>query len=44
MGQSIERSLKRLCTDYLDLVLVHSNGNDLSLIEEEKCIFDIGRV
>src|SRR5579863_3279859 len=26
--KSIDRSLTRLNTDYLDLVLVHSNGND----------------
>ena len=29
---SIERSLKLLCTDYLDTVLVHSNGDDLDII------------
>lgn len=32
--QSVERSLKRLDTDYLDVVLVHSNGDDERLIEE----------
>lgn len=29
---SVERSLKRLNTDYLDVVLVHSNGDDLNVI------------
>ncbi len=29
---SVERSLKRLKTDYLDLVLVHSNGDDEAII------------
>ncbi len=33
--KSILRSLKRLKTDYLDIVLVHSNGDDAKLIEEE---------
>lgn len=32
--KSIERSLKRLGTDYLDIVLVHSNGEDKKIIEE----------
>ena len=32
---SVERSLKRLETDCIDLVLVHSDGNDLRILETE---------
>ncbi|MFC5696845.1 aldo/keto reductase [Pseudomonas sp. GCM10022186] len=30
---SVERSLKRLETEYIDLVLVHSDGNDLAILQ-----------
>ncbi|MDR0280592.1 MAG: aldo/keto reductase [Paucimonas sp.] len=33
---SVERSLKRLETDCIDLVLVHSNGDDLRILEQEE--------
>lgn len=33
---SIERSLTRLETDCIDLVLVHSDGNDLHILEHEE--------
>jgi aryl-alcohol dehydrogenase-like predicted oxidoreductase len=35
LRQSIERSLLRLHTDYLDIVLVHSDGHDVNIIESE---------
>lgn len=31
---SVERSLRRLATDYLDIVLVHSDGNDEHIIRD----------
>src|SRR5471030_1772557 len=34
MRKSIETSLQRLKTDYLDIVLVHSNGEDKKIILE----------
>ncbi len=35
LRKSIERSLKRLHTDYLDIVLIHSNGEDKKIIEQD---------
>ena len=36
--KSIERSLLNLNTDYLDLVLVHSDGNDMTIINSTDCL------
>jgi len=35
---SIERSLRHLNTDFLDLVLIHSDGNDLAILESSDCL------
>ena len=35
---SIERSLKRLNTDYIDMVLVHSSGDDVNIIQQYGCL------
>ncbi|MFV3325357.1 aldo/keto reductase [Pseudomonas sp. NY15372] len=32
---SVERSLRRLETDHLELVLVHSDGNDVQILEQQ---------
>lgn len=34
--RSVERSLQRLETDRIELVLVHSDGNDLEILEQEE--------
>ena len=39
--QSVERSLQRLQTDYLDIVLVHSNGDDENIIQVEKIFSEL---
>jgi len=36
ISQSVERSLRRLETDYLDIVLIHSDGRDQQIIEEDQ--------
>ena len=35
---SIERSLRNLYTDYLDIVLIHSDGNDMRILESTGCL------
>ena len=36
--RSIERSLRRLKTDYLDIVLIHSDGRDEALLRDGECL------
>lgn len=40
---SLERSLKRLKTDYLDLVLIHSDGQDLDILDHSDCVATLKR-
>lgn len=42
--KSVERSLKRLKTDYLDIVMIHSNGDDLAIIEEFDALDTLNRL
>tara|TARA_B100000427_G_scaffold59169_1_gene46537 strand:+ start:36 stop:815 length:780 start_codon:yes stop_codon:yes gene_type:complete len=42
--KSIQRSLKNLKTDYLDIVLVHSNGDDETIIDNTDCLETLARL
>jgi len=35
--RSIERSLRNISTDYLDIVLIHSDGSDCKILESSDC-------
>jgi len=41
---TVEQSLKTLKTDYLDAVLIHSDGNDLQIINETDAIEAVSRL
>ena len=42
--RSVERSLRRLRTDYLDAVLIHSDGDDLRILEREAVLETLYRL
>lgn len=41
---SVERSLRRLHTDYLDMVLVHSDGKDLNVLQNTPVMETLARL
>lgn len=41
---SVERSLRRLRTDYLDLVLIHAHGNDEQLLRETEVVHTLAQL
>jgi len=41
---SVQRSLKRLGCDYIDIVLVHSDGRDLEIIQREDVLQELARL
>ncbi len=42
--QSVQRSLRRLNTDWLDLVQIHSNGEDERILREEEVLDELRRL
>ena len=42
--QSLARSLTNLRTDYLDILLIHSDGNDLDIIEGTDIVDSLARI
>ena len=41
---SIERSLKRLHTDFIDMVLVHSDGSDEAIIHQHEVLAELEKI
>jgi aryl-alcohol dehydrogenase-like predicted oxidoreductase len=42
--KSVERSLQRLNTDYIDILLIHSNGEDKKIIEENNVFGELAKL
>ena len=41
---SIEQSLRHLCTDHLDIVLIHSDGSDVDILDNSDCLETLERM
>ncbi len=41
---SIERSLRNIKTDYLDIILIHSDGRDTQILEASDCVETLRRM
>jgi aryl-alcohol dehydrogenase-like predicted oxidoreductase len=44
LRKSVERSLRRLRTDYIDIVLIHSDGNDEHLIHHHQVLHTLSEL
>lgn len=42
--RSIERSLRDIKTDFLDIVLIHSDGRDMQILESSDCVASLLRM
>ncbi|MFT5691263.1 MAG: aryl-alcohol dehydrogenase-like predicted oxidoreductase [Oceanicoccus sp.] len=41
---SVERSLQRLRTDYVDIILIHSDGNDLDILHQHEALEELQKL
>ena len=44
LTQSVERSLKLLKTDYIDIVMIHSDGRDMEIIENHGALYTLEKL
>ncbi|MCK5262552.1 MAG: aldo/keto reductase, partial [Gammaproteobacteria bacterium] len=42
--ESVENSLRKLRRDYIDVVLVHSNGDDMNIIHQQEALAELDRL
>lgn len=43
LRKSLDQSLRRLRTDYLDILLIHSDGNDLDIIHRDQVLHSLAQ-
>ena len=44
LRKSLDRSLRLLRTDYLDILLIHSDGNDIDIIERDQALHSLAQL